>query len=134
MTLISKEDAETLLQKSSKDSSMSFIIFNKAKSDWHYDRDIALYLLQQAIEKCIKALLIIENVSYKKSHDISYLLRCVKHPLPNIESIIKYADEINTWEASTRYCFYELEDESIFYAVAMDYCTLYRFVNSLLSN
>lgn len=134
MTLISKEDAETLLQKSSKDSSMSFIIFNKAKSDWHYDRDIALYLLQQAIEKCLKALLIIENVSYKKSHDISYLLRCVKHQLPNIESIIKYADEINTWEASTRYCFYELEDESIFYAVAMDYCTLYKFVNSLLSN
>lgn len=134
MTLINKDDAETLLQKSSKDSSMSFITFNKAKSDRHYDRDIALYLLHQAIEKCLKALLIIENVSYKKSHDISYLLRCVKHTLPNIESIIKYADEINIWEASTRYCFYELEDENIFYAVAMDYCTLYRFVTNILSN
>lgn len=133
MTLISKEDAETLLQKSSKDSSMSFIIFNKAKSDWHYDRDIALYLLQQAIEKCLKALLIIENVSYKKSHDISYLLRCVTHQLPNIESIVKYANEINKWEAAC-HSSYELKDENIFYAVAMDYCALYRFVNSLLSN
>lgn len=134
MTLISREDSETLLQKSSKDANMSFITFNKAKEDWHYDRDIALYHLQQAIEKCLKALLIIEDVNYKKSHDINYLLRCVTHQLPNTESIIKYADEINMWEAATRYSFYELEDENIFYAVAMDYCTLYRFVNSLLSN
>lgn len=134
MTLISREDSETLLRKSYSDANMSFIVFNKSKEDWRYDRDIALYHLQQAIEKCVKALLIIENASYKKSHDISYLLRCVKHPLPNIESIIKYADEINMWEASTRYCFYELEDENIFYAVAMDYCILHRFVSSLLSN
>ena len=50
MTLISREDSETLLRKSYSDANMSFIVFNKSKEDWRYDRDIALYHLQQAIE------------------------------------------------------------------------------------
>lgn len=112
---------------------MSFTLFDKAKKDESVNQNEALYHLQRAIEKCLKALLIIEDVNYKNSHDIRYLLICVTHQLPNIESIVKYANEINKWESSC-HSSYELKDENIFYAVAMDYCTLYRFVNSLLSN
>lgn len=112
---------------------MSFTMFDKAKKDGSVNQNEALYHLQRAIEKCLKALLIIEDVDYKNSHDIRYLLICVTHQLPNIESIVKYANEINKWESSC-HSSYELKDEDIFYAVAMDYCTLYRFVNSLLSN
>lgn len=109
-------------------------MFDKSKVDKSISQNEALHHLQRAIEKCLKALLVFEDVDYKNSHDIRYLLICVTHQLPPIESIVKYANEINKWEAVTCDSAYELKDENIFYAVAMDYCTLYNFVTNILSD
>lgn len=89
MALIHRNNHEILLRNCSKDANISFIMFDKSKKDKSVSQNEALHHLQRAIEKCLKALLVIEDVNYKNSHDIRYLLICVTHQLPPIESIVK---------------------------------------------
>ena len=96
--------------------------------------DIALYLMQQAIGKCLKSYLLYCNVAFKRNHDIEYLLMICPEHLGCIPSIYKYAMEISLWEASTRYGFYEIEDINLYYAILLDYCNLYNYVATLLDS
>ena len=126
-------EEQMLLIKSYKDYKASVKLFLDCKdTDDADDMDIALYHMQQAIEKCLKSYLLHCNVDYKRKHDIEYLLmRCPEH-LDCIPSIYRNASEISLWEASTRYGFYEIEDVNLYYEILIDYCNLYNYVVTLL--
>lgn len=124
-------DEQILLRKSYKDYEASVKLFLDCKDTMDDDAlDIALYLMQQAVEKCLKSYLIWCGVDFKRKHDIDYLLmKCPQH-LDCIPSIYNYAMEITLWEASTRYYLYTIEDINMYYTVLMDYCNLYIYVKS----
>ena len=129
-------EEQILLRKSYKDYEISVKTFLDCKDTDDKDTlDIALYLMQQAIEKCLKSYLLHYSVAFKRKHDIDYLLmKCPEH-LDYIPSIYCYSTEIDLWETSARYNLYELEDINLYYAVVMDYCKLYNFVAySVFSN
>ena len=128
-------EEQMLLIKSYKDYKASVKLFLDCKdTDDADDMDIALYLMQQAIEKCLKSYLLHYSVTFKRKHDIDYLLmKCPEH-LDCIPSIYRNASEISLWEASTRYCFYEMEDINLYYEIVIDYCNLYNYVAALLDN
>ena len=128
-------EEQILLSKSYKDYEISVKIFLEYKDTNDTDAiDIALYLMEQAIEKCLKSYLLHCNVAFKRKYDIDYLLmRCPTH-LDCIPSIYRNAMEISLWEAATRYGFYEMEDINLYYTILMDYCNLYNYVAALLDN
>ena len=128
-------EEQMLLIKSHKDYKASVKLFLDCKdTDDADDMDIALYHMQQAIEKCLKSYLLHYSVDFKRKHDIEYLLmRCPEH-LDCIPSIYRNASEISLWEASTRYCFYEMEDINLYNEIVIDYCNLYNYVAALLDN
>ena len=128
-------EEQILLRKSYKDYEISVKTFLDCKDTDDKDAlDIALYLMQQAIEKCLKSYLLHYSVDFKRKHDIDYLLmKCPEH-LDCIPSIYKNATEISLWEASSRYGFYEMEDINLYYTIVIDYCNLYKYVAALLDN
>ena len=126
-------EEQILLCKSYKDYEISVKIFLKYKDIDDTDAiDIALYLMEQAIEKCLKSYLLHCNIAFKRKYDIDYLLRVCPEHLDCIPSIYKNATEISLWEASSRYGFYEMEDINLYYTIVIDYCNLYNYVATLL--
>lgn len=129
-------DATILLCKSYKDYEANVKLFLgcEEKNDM-YTINIALYLMQHAIEKCLESYLIKLNIVFKRKSGITYLLTKLICNLDIIPSIYCYSAEIDLWETSARYNLYELEDINLYYAVVMDYCKLYNFVAySVFSN
>ena len=128
-------EEQILLRKSYTDYEVSVKIFLEYKDIDDTDAiDIALYLMEQAIEKCLKSYLLHCNVAFKRKYDIDYLLMICPEHLDCIPSIYKNAMEISLWEASTRYGFYEIEDINLYYEILIDYCNLYNYVAILLDN
>ena len=128
-------EEQMLLIKSYTDYEISVNTFLKYKDTDNTNAiDVALYLMQQAIEKCLKSYLLHCNVSFKRNHDIEYLLMLCPEHLDCISSIYKNAAEIVLWEASTRYGFYEMEDINLYYTIVIDYCNLYNYVATLLDS
>ena len=126
-------EEQILLSKSYKDYEISVKIFLEYKDTVDTDAiDIALYLMEQAIEKCLKSYLLRCNVAFRRKYDIDYLLMICPEHLDCIPSIYKNASEISLWEASTRYGFYEMEDINLYYSIVIDYCNLYNYVAALL--
>ena len=126
-------EEQILLNKSYKDYEISVKIFLEYKDTVDTDAiDIALYLMEQAIEKCLKSYLLRCNVAFRRKYDIDYLLMICPEHLDCIPSIYKNASEISLWEASTRYGFYEMEDINLYYSIVIDYCNLYNYVAALL--
>ena len=128
-------EEQMLLIKSYKDYVTSVKLFLDCKDTADTDdMDIALYHMQQAIEKCLKSYLLHCKVDYKHKHDIDYLLRVCPEHLDCIPSIYKNSTEISLWEASSRYGFYEMEDINLYYTIVIDYCNLYNYVATLLDS
>lgn len=126
-------EEKMLLIKSYTDYEISVNTFLKYKDTDNTNAiDVALYLMQLAIEKCLKSYLLHCKVDYKRKHDIDYLLRVCPEHLDCIPSIYKNATEISLWEASSRYGFYEMEDINLYYTIVIDYCNLYKYVAALL--
>ena len=126
-------EEQILLSKSYKDYEISVKIFLEYKDTGDTDAiDIALYLMEQAIEKCLKSYLLRCDVAFRRKYDINYLLMICPEHLDCIPSIYRNASEISLWEAATRYGFYEMEDVNLYYAIMMDYCNLYNYVAALL--
>ena len=126
-------EEQILLSKSYKDYEISVKIFLEYKDTVDTDAiDIALYLMEQAIEKCLKSYLLRCDVAFRRKYDIDYLLMICPEHLDCIQSIYNNAMEISLWEAATRYGFYEMEDVNLYYAIVIDYCNLYNYVAALL--
>lgn len=122
-------EEQILLRKSYTDYVTSVKIFFEYKdTDDISAIDIALFFMVQAIEKCLISYLLHCNVAFRRKYDIDYLLMICPEHLDCIPSIYKNASEISLWEASTRYCFYEMEDINLYYAIVIDYCNLYNYV------
>lgn len=128
-------EEQMLLIKSYTDYEISVNTFLKYKDTDNTNAiDVALYLMQQAIEKCLISYLLHCNVAFKRKYDINYLLMVCPEHLDCIPSIYKNAMEISLWESSTRYDFYEMEDINLYYTILMDYCNLYNYVAILLDD
>lgn len=125
---------KSLLSKSYHDYKISVRLFLDYERKEDDDYSIALYLMQQSIEKCLKVYLRYKGVSYPKTHDVRTLRMLAEYNgLPNYQAIITYETEINLWEAATRYIFYELENKDVYYAVLCDYCSMYAYVSKLIN-
>lgn len=128
-------EEQMLLIKSYTDYEISVNTFLKYKDTDNTNAiDVALYLMQQAIEKCLKSYLLHCKVDYKRKHDIDYLLMVCPEHLDCIPSIYKNSTEISLWKASSRYGFYEMEDINLYYTIVIDYCNLYNYVATLLDS
>ena len=121
---------EVLLHRSLKDYELGMFLLKAYLDNTYDDLNNALFHLQQAIEKAFKVYLKAKGIKYPRTHDIGRLRMLAEHEgLPNYATIEKYEDEIVNWEANTRYEFYTLDEVDVVYAITLDYCELYNYVN-----
>lgn len=72
------------------------------------------YLLQQAYEKTLKGFIFDKGVRVRKEHDISSLLdTTIELGYTPDKFLIKFADKLTYWEASTRYDLVNISTKDI---------------------
>ncbi len=68
---------------------------------------------QQAVEKCLKAVLVLHEVEFRKTHDLDELLKLFANfdiPLPPYSDKL---DELNPYAVTLRYDLFETEIEKL---------------------
>ena len=93
-------DASTWIEFAETDISAATHLFNT-----HYPipTNIVCYLCQQSVEKALKAVLVQNNVTVPKTHDINKILDIVAVYEPSITLEENIADKITTFAIESRY-------------------------------
>ena len=76
---------EILVKKAKDDYNTAKLVFNNIEN---INIDIALFHLQQAVEKSLKALLVFNKIEFPKTHKLDILIDILRHEFTGYNKII----------------------------------------------
>jgi len=99
----------SLLDRAMADRSLSETALSMFSDEVHID--LAAFLIQQAVEKCVKYIAEQRGIEYSYQHFLSVFLRETK--MPDVEELVApFADTLDVWQSKTRYGKYILSTKS----------------------
>lgn len=91
--------ARVLLKKARQDEAL----VRKIGSDTDIADEIVGFHAQQAVEKCLKAVLSARETPYKRTHELSYLVGLVVDEEVDAPAALGQADTLTDWAVEFRY-------------------------------
>lgn len=99
-----RDFAALLLRKAGEDlAAVRALLDNESISD-----DVIGFHAQQAIEKAIKAVLVVHGVAFRRAHDLNYLLQVAEDGNVEVPEHVAATRWLSPWAAEFRYDEHEI--------------------------
>lgn len=94
-----REYAARLLRKAGEDlAAVRALVHNESIAD-----DVIGFHAQQAVEKAMKAVLVVHGAAFRRAHDLGYLLEVAKDGNVDVPDYVVAAEWLTPWAAEFRY-------------------------------